>query len=71
MVGSAWALEGGTHCTEREAAAAGERERATRGEPVKEGGSFFIYFFLSQQGRVTEGEREDRKRRRRRGRKRC
>lgn len=25
MVGTAWALEGGTHCTEREAAAAGER----------------------------------------------
>ena len=75
MVGTAWALEGGTGCTEQ------ERERATRGdsEGRREG------FFLCQQGRGAretvrgrEREREREResggqdrRRRRRGRMRC
>lgn len=35
-----------------------ERDRATRGEPVKEGGRFFFFFFKSAGARETDREGE-------------
>ena len=52
MVGTAWALEGGTGCTEQ------ERERATRGDSEGRREGFFYVSRDEERERLSEGGRE-------------